>query len=52
LVDFPSVVHAVQCAQHIQAQLRMHNAERARKWRSRARPRPQSEHCVDLCRIG
>jgi adenylate cyclase len=25
LVDFPSVVHAVQCAQHIQAQLRTHN---------------------------
>jgi adenylate cyclase len=28
LVDFPSVVHAVQCAQQIQAQLRMHNAEK------------------------
>ena len=27
LVDFPSVVHAVQCAQQIQAQLRVHNAE-------------------------
>ncbi|MBI3796040.1 MAG: tetratricopeptide repeat protein [Deltaproteobacteria bacterium] len=27
LVDFPSVVHAVQCAQHIQAQFRTHNAE-------------------------
>jgi TolB-like protein/class 3 adenylate cyclase/Tfp pilus assembly protein PilF len=27
LVDFPSVVHAVQCAQQIQAQLRAHNAE-------------------------
>src|SRR4030095_16974204 len=26
LVDFPSVVHAVQCAQQIQAQLRTHNA--------------------------
>src|SRR5437867_9459888 len=26
LVDFPSVVHAVQCAQHIQAQFRAHNA--------------------------
>jgi adenylate cyclase len=25
LVDFPSVVHAVQCAQYIQAQLRTHN---------------------------
>ncbi|MBI3796376.1 MAG: adenylate/guanylate cyclase domain-containing protein, partial [Deltaproteobacteria bacterium] len=28
LVDFPSVVHAVQCAQHIQGQFRSHNAER------------------------
>src|SRR5215510_136386 len=27
LVDFPSVVNAVQCAQQIQAQLRTHNAE-------------------------
>src|SRR2546425_4369210 len=27
LVDFPSVVHAVQCAQRIQAQFRTHNAE-------------------------
>jgi len=27
LVDFPSVVHAVQCAQAIQTQLRMHNIE-------------------------
>jgi adenylate cyclase len=27
LVDFPSVVHAVQCAQQIQAQFRAHNAE-------------------------
>jgi adenylate cyclase len=27
LVDFPSVVHAVQCAQHIQTQFRTHNAE-------------------------
>jgi TolB-like protein/class 3 adenylate cyclase len=27
LVDFPSVVHAVQCAQRIQTQLRTHNAE-------------------------
>jgi len=25
LVDFPSVVHAVQCAQQIQAQFRAHN---------------------------
>ncbi|MBI3797285.1 MAG: hypothetical protein HY268_10015, partial [Deltaproteobacteria bacterium] len=28
LVEFPSVVHAVQCAQHIQAQFRAHNAEK------------------------
>jgi adenylate cyclase len=28
LVDFPSVVHAVQCAQQIQAQFRVHNAEK------------------------
>jgi adenylate cyclase len=28
LVDFPSVVHAVQCAQQIQAQLRSYNAEK------------------------
>ena len=28
LVDFPSVVHAVQCAQQIQAQFRTHNAEK------------------------
>ena len=28
MVDFPSVVHAVQCAQQIQAQLRTHNAEK------------------------
>jgi adenylate cyclase len=28
LVDFPSVVHAVQCAQQIQAQLKSHNAEK------------------------
>src|SRR5262244_139082 len=27
LVDFPSVVHAVQCAQHIQAQFHSHNTE-------------------------
>jgi class 3 adenylate cyclase len=27
LVDFPSVVHAVQCAQGIHAQFRAHNAE-------------------------
>ncbi len=27
LVDFPSVVHAVQCAQRIQTQFRAHNAE-------------------------
>jgi adenylate cyclase len=30
LVDFPSVVHAVQCAQQIQQQLRTHNAEKVR----------------------
>src|SRR5262245_20988934 len=29
LVDFPSVVHAVQCAQQIHAQLRTHNADKA-----------------------
>ena len=28
LVDFPSVVHAVQCAQQVHAQLRAHNAEK------------------------
>jgi adenylate cyclase len=28
LMDFPSVVNAVQCAQAIQAQLRTHNAEK------------------------
>src|SRR5215813_8235292 len=28
LVDFPSVVHAVQCAQTIQAQFRTHNAKK------------------------
>jgi class 3 adenylate cyclase/TolB-like protein len=28
LVDFPSVVHAVQCAQAIQAQFRTHNADK------------------------
>src|SRR5712692_10151614 len=28
LVDFPSVVHAVQCAQSIHAQFRTHNAEK------------------------
>src|SRR3989442_4723991 len=28
LMDFPSVVHAVQCAQRIQAQFRTHNAEK------------------------
>src|SRR5712691_3873506 len=28
LVDFPSVVHAVQCAQHIHAQFRAHNIEK------------------------
>ena len=28
LVDFPSVVHAVQCAQQIQVQFRTHNAEK------------------------
>jgi TolB-like protein/class 3 adenylate cyclase/Flp pilus assembly protein TadD len=28
LVDFPSVVHAVQCAQQIQSQLRTHNADK------------------------
>ena len=27
LVDFPSVVNAVQCAQQVQAQLRAHNTE-------------------------
>src|SRR4030095_16673103 len=30
LVDFPSVVHAVQCAQQIQRQLRAHNAEKTK----------------------
>src|SRR5262245_8119093 len=30
LVDFPSVVHAVQCAQQIQAQFRTYNAEKER----------------------
>src|SRR2546426_402552 len=30
LVDFPSVVHAVQCAQRIQAQFRTHNADKDR----------------------
>src|SRR5215475_4907283 len=29
LVDFPSVVHAVQCAQQIQAQFRTYNADQA-----------------------
>jgi class 3 adenylate cyclase len=29
LVDFPSVVHAVQCAQQVHAHLRAHNAEKA-----------------------
>jgi adenylate cyclase len=29
LVDFPSVVHAVQCAQQIQAQFQTHNADTA-----------------------
>jgi hypothetical protein len=28
LVDFPSVVNAVQCAQAVQAQLHKHNAEK------------------------
>src|SRR5262249_40680419 len=28
LVDFPSVVHAVQCAQHIQAHLHVYNADK------------------------
>jgi class 3 adenylate cyclase len=28
LVDFPSVVHAVQCAQHIHTQFRTHNTEK------------------------
>ena len=28
LVDFPSVVHAVQCAQQIQSQFRTHNADK------------------------
>jgi TolB-like protein/class 3 adenylate cyclase len=28
LVDFPSAVSAVQCAQHVQAQFRTHNAEK------------------------
>ncbi|MBI3799253.1 MAG: adenylate/guanylate cyclase domain-containing protein [Deltaproteobacteria bacterium] len=28
LVEFPSVVHAVQCAQHLQGQFQAHNAER------------------------
>ena len=30
LVDFPSVVHAVQCAQQIHNQFRTHNAEKAK----------------------
>src|SRR5262245_12742095 len=30
LVDFPSVVHAVQCAQQIQAQFHAHNIEKAK----------------------
>src|SRR5262249_50754251 len=30
LVDFPSVVHAVQCAQQIQQQLRTQNAEQGK----------------------
>jgi adenylate cyclase len=31
LVDFPSVVNAVQCAQQIQAQLKAHNTDRAQQ---------------------
>jgi adenylate cyclase len=31
LVDFPSVVHAVQCAQQIHAQFRTHNAEKEQR---------------------
>jgi len=30
LVDFPSVLHAVQCAQQIQAQFQAHNTEKAK----------------------
>src|SRR5919108_92953 len=29
LVDFPSVVHAVQCAQQLQTQFKAHNADTA-----------------------
>jgi adenylate cyclase len=37
LVDFPSVVHAVQCAQQIQTRLHMHNAEKAKDEQIRVR---------------
>src|SRR5215510_9776952 len=30
LIEFPSIVHAVQCAQSIQAQLHAHNAEKVK----------------------
>jgi class 3 adenylate cyclase len=44
LVDFPSAVHAVHCAQHIQSQFRIHNAKKdtaeqeARENNGRRRP--------------
>jgi adenylate cyclase len=31
VVDFPSVVHAVQCAQHVQERFRHHNAQAAKE---------------------
>ena len=45
LVDFPSVVHAVQCAQQIQAQFRTHNAEKEiSRADSRAHRHPLGRH--------
>jgi class 3 adenylate cyclase len=43
LVDFPSVVHAVQCAQQIQSQLRAHNAERDKAEQIHVRRRQSEE---------
>ena len=37
LVDFPSVVHAVQCARQIQQQLRAHNADKEKAERIHVR---------------
>jgi class 3 adenylate cyclase len=51
LVDFPSVVHAVQCAQEVQAQLQTHNAAKEKAEQIHVRIGIHlGDICIDVCR--